>query len=89
MKEKSWEWEYHPSFTDNVIALTDGENDVLICTGNDTYAFGIISETDAALISATPQLLAALKSAMTILTDSVGDFDWSKAKAAIDKAEMR
>lgn len=43
-------------------------------------------EADAKLIAAAPELLDALESALTILIDSVGDFDYDKARAAIAKA---
>ena len=41
---------------------------------------------NAQLLAAAPELLAALQSALTILVDSVGDFDIAKAEAAIAKA---
>lgn len=43
-------------------------------------------EANARLIAAAPELLEALKSALTVLPDSVGDFDRDKAEAAIAKA---
>ena len=44
-------------------------------------------KANARLIAAAPELLEALESALTILIDSVGDFDYDKARAAIAKAK--
>jgi hypothetical protein len=43
-------------------------------------------EANARLISAAPDLLAALEAALTVLPDSVGAFDYDAACAAIAKA---
>lgn len=42
---------------------------------------------NAILMAAAPDLLEALEAALTILTDSVGDFDYDKALSAIAKAK--
>lgn len=44
-------------------------------------------QANARLMAAAPDLLEALEAALTILTDSVGDFDYDKAMAAIAKAK--
>ena len=60
----TWEWEYHPDFPDKVIALRDGERDVLLCTGDDGRAWGEILPAYARLIRASPALLEALSEAV-------------------------
>lgn len=68
-----WAWEYHPDHPDQVIALVTStvnatsdsyrreDRDILLCSGNDVEAFGLINEADARLIAASPELLAMLK----------------------------
>lgn len=44
------------------------------------------NKANARLIAAAPDLLQALKAALTVLPDSVGDFDYNAAVDAVAKA---
>lgn len=54
---------------------------------NTDYCCQQEDKANANLIAAAPDLLGALESALTILTDSVGDFDYDKALSAIARAK--
>jgi hypothetical protein len=55
-----WEWHYHPDpdLPDRPIALVSNDGDVLLCTGDESRAWGHAkSEADLRLIEASPALL--------------------------------
>lgn len=66
--EGPWEWTYHP-LQEGMMALgsMSVDKDVLLCTGNDSEAWGEISEHDAALLrharTDIPALCRTLKAA--------------------------
>lgn len=66
-----WHWEYHPDFPDKIMALS-GESDVLICSGTDEAAFGIIGQSDAQLIASAPELLAGCQRLLDWYEDEYG-----------------
>lgn len=71
----------------NHVGFTHAKNGACIAeVGIDVLPFDEV-EANANLIAAAPDLLEALESALTILTDSVGDFDYDKALAAIARAK--
>src|SRR5579859_1967800 len=86
LTKHSWEWEYHPDFPDKVMALSAGDEDILICTGTNTAAFGLIKPEHALLIAAAPDMLAALK-AIVEAWDSPPEkwsLKWTHLEAAKD-----
>lgn len=57
-----WRWSYHPVNNERIALVSaDGATDVLLCTGDDSNAWGETSEADAKLIAAAPDLLAMLE----------------------------
>jgi hypothetical protein len=79
-----WWWEYHPD-TKERIALTSKTGDVLLATGDERHSWLVVAEDKARLISAVPDLLAALIE----VRDTVMDYDpalWLRVDAAITRA---
>lgn len=72
-----------------VIQTADKHNDNIgfACSWLDDPETLKEARANANLIAAAPDLLEALESAITILTDSVGDFDYDKAIEAIAQAK--
>ncbi len=54
-----WHWQYHP-IENGIVALASATNDVLLSTGNGDHSWGEVSEANAKIIAAAPDLLSAL-----------------------------
>jgi len=82
-----WRWEHHP-MRKGVIALSAGQTDVILASGDGAWAWAEINEPNRKLISAAPELLQALK----LLVDCI-DGNYKEAgdiaRTVIEKAEGR
>lgn len=66
-----WRWSYHP-INNERIALVAGDTDVLLCTGDDSHAWGVVaSEADARLLQSAPALAAALQKCFLHLGEEI------------------
>lgn len=61
-----WFWEYHPDVK-KPIALVANQRDVILATGDDGRSWIDVSDGDANLIKAAPDLLEACRAALANL----------------------
>jgi hypothetical protein len=66
-KTERWSWEHHPDRPGGRIALSAGGRDVILAAGDGGRSWLEVSDEDARMIEALPELLAACRSALAAM----------------------